>query len=53
MDGRIIAVQQVDLLEAWFSLPVTLGVDMGTVQCIVENQVQKLLSNKVNIKVGE
>ncbi|XP_027018918.1 cell adhesion molecule-related/down-regulated by oncogenes isoform X2 [Tachysurus fulvidraco] len=52
LNGKRVDVQQVDLLEAWFSQPVTIGLDMGSVQCIAENDIQQLLSNSVNLEVA-
>ncbi|XP_058256183.1 protogenin A [Hemibagrus wyckioides] len=52
LNGNHVDVQRVDLLEAWFSQPVTVGLDMGTVQCLAENDIQQLLSNPVNLEVA-
>lgn len=52
LNGKRVDVQQVNLLEAWFSQPVTIGLNMGSVQCIAENDIQQLLSNSVNLEVG-
>ncbi|XP_060741221.1 uncharacterized protein LOC132855934 isoform X2 [Tachysurus vachellii] len=52
LNGKRVDVQQVNLLEAWFSQPVTIGLDMGSVQCIAENDIQQLLSNSVNLEVA-
>lgn len=53
LNGKHVDLQQVDLLEAWFSQPVTVGLDMGTVQCIAKNDIQQLFSNSVDLEVGE
>ncbi|XP_066504002.1 Fc receptor-like protein 5 isoform X2 [Hoplias malabaricus] len=51
LDGRNVSVQQTNLLEAWFSLPVIVGLDMGTVQCRAETDNQQLLSSSVDLEV--
>ncbi|KAB5558929.1 hypothetical protein PHYPO_G00022870 [Pangasianodon hypophthalmus] len=51
LNGKRVDVQQVDFLEAWFSQPVTVGLDMGRVQCIAENNIQQLLSNSIDLEV--
>ncbi|KAF7703257.1 B-cell receptor CD22 isoform X1 [Silurus meridionalis] len=51
LNGKRVDVQQVDLLEAWFSQPVTVGLDMGIVQCIAENDIQQLLSNTIDLEI--
>ncbi|XP_017333816.1 uncharacterized protein LOC108271079 isoform X1 [Ictalurus punctatus] len=51
LNGKRVDLQQVDLLEAWFSQPVTVGLDMGTVQCIAKNDIQQLFSNSVDLEV--
>lgn len=53
LNGKDVDVQQVDLLEAWFSQPVTIGLDMGTLQCIAANDIQQILSKTIDLEVGE
>ncbi|XP_060796440.1 Fc receptor-like protein 5 isoform X2 [Neoarius graeffei] len=51
LNGKHVDVMQVDLLEAWFSQPVTVGLDMGRVQCIAKNDIQWLPSNSIDLEV--
>ncbi|XP_072516455.1 Fc receptor-like protein 5 isoform X2 [Salminus brasiliensis] len=51
LDGKEVPVQQTGLLEAWFSLPVSVGLDMGTVQCKAETDIQQLLSDPKDLEV--
>ncbi|XP_036441899.1 Fc receptor-like protein 5 isoform X2 [Colossoma macropomum] len=51
LDGKDVPVQQEGPLEAWFTLPVNVGMDMGTLQCRAENDVQQLLSDPKDLEV--
>lgn len=53
LNGKRVDAQQVDILEAWFSHPVTVGLDMGLLQCIAENDIQQILSDPIDLEVGE
>uniref|UniRef100_A0A3B1IUS7 Ig-like domain-containing protein n=1 Tax=Astyanax mexicanus TaxID=7994 RepID=A0A3B1IUS7_ASTMX len=51
LDGEAVAVQRTGSLEAWFSVPVSVGLDMGTAQCKAETDIQQLLSDPVDLEV--
>ncbi|XP_053369791.1 B-cell receptor CD22 isoform X4 [Clarias gariepinus] len=50
-NGKSVDVQQLNLLEAWFIQPVTIGLYMGKVQCIAKNNIQHLFSNSIRLEV--
>ncbi|TSL68213.1 Transmembrane channel-like protein 7 [Bagarius yarrelli] len=52
LNEKLVGVQHLDLLEAWFYQPVTVGLDIGTLRCIAENDIQQLLSNSINLEVA-
>ncbi|KAL0180532.1 hypothetical protein M9458_022938, partial [Cirrhinus mrigala] len=43
LDGLELDVKQVDSLESWFVLPVSVGVDMGAARCKAQTDAQQLL----------
>ncbi|KAI4880722.1 hypothetical protein NFI96_005683 [Prochilodus magdalenae] len=53
LDGKEVPVQQEGSLEAWFSVPVNVGMDMGTLQCRAETDIQLLRSDPLDLEVGE
>ncbi|XP_076879679.1 Fc receptor-like protein 5 isoform X2 [Brachyhypopomus gauderio] len=52
LDGKHEEEKQLDELEAFFTLPVTAGLDMGVLQCSVKTHLQQILSDPVDLEVA-
>lgn len=51
-DKEVGSVTATEYLAAWFSVAVVPGLDMGTVRCRVNTEVQKLMSEPLTLEVG-
>ncbi|XP_026885279.1 Fc receptor-like protein 5 isoform X1 [Electrophorus electricus] len=52
LDGKHMEAKQVYLLEAFFTLPVTVGLDMGVLRCSAQTDMHHLLSDPVDLEVA-
>ncbi|KAL3067298.1 hypothetical protein OYC64_017100 [Pagothenia borchgrevinki] len=50
-DKEVGSVTATESLAAWFSVAVVLGLDMGTLRCRVNTEVQKLMSEPLTLEV--
>ncbi|XP_059393444.1 neogenin [Carassius carassius] len=51
LDGLELHVKRVDSLEAWFVLPISVGLDLGVAQCEAQTETQQLLSDPERLLV--
>ncbi|XP_030627588.1 Fc receptor-like protein 5 isoform X2 [Chanos chanos] len=52
LEGREVDNHTSNSLEAWFSVPVTVGMDMGVLQCRAQTDSHQVLSDPVDLEVA-